>query len=276
MILWWVLRSSVIWIISLLHFMLAGSIIILMTLFRTRRELEPVLRIFTRNILLLAGVRHQIRYSPGFQTDRAAMFICNHVNIFDPMVVHRGVPQMLRGMQLASHFRLPVYGWLATHSGNIPVPKSRGKAELHELLARLKSSIDAGISIVVFAEGHRTRDGHVAEFQRGIFNMAREAGLPIIPMSITGSYEFKRYNSLMLKPATITVWLHDSVETAGLDRADLDALRGRVHETVSRPVEEALRGDQVSPELAGYTLVHSVSEILAVDRNESQRPVPSA
>lgn len=274
--LWWVLRSTVLWIVSLAVFPITGLVLLITMLFRSPRQVDSVLRFFARFTLKLAGAGLRIRYSTDFDPDRTAIFICNHVNVFDPMAVISAVPQHMRGMELESHFHFPVYGSVIRRCGNIPIPKKRGRAELRELTARIKAAFEAGVSIVVFAEGHRTRDGHVAPFQKGIFNLARDLGMPIIPMSLTGTYELKRYDSLLLKPATITVWLHSTVEMSGVERGDMDALRGRVHETVSRPVEQALSGDPWSPELAAYTEVRLASEIPITVSSDQQASVPSS
>jgi len=270
----WVLRSILLWTVSLGHFLVVGVPLALWGILVPTRFMDRPVRWFFRNVLRLVGTRMTVRFTPDYDPKTPALFICNHVNIFDPMVVLTAVPQQLRGMELASHFKIPVYGWLAHKGGNIPVPSKRGKAEVMELSRRLKASLDAGVSIIVFAEGHRTRDGHVAPFKRGIFNMARDWGIPIVPMSITGSYELKRYNSMMLKPASITVWLHDRVQTAGLAREDMDALRGRVHETVSRPVEEAIRGGAWSPELAAYRQARNADKVSAM-QSKHRAPIPS-
>lgn len=263
------------WTISLVVFPFTGITLVIASLFKSQHELDSTLRFFTRTTLMLAGARLRIRYSANFEAGKTAIFICNHVNIFDPMAVITAVPQHMRGMELESHFRIPIYGAVAQRCGNIPVPAKRDRAAIREMRQRMKAAYEAGLSIVVFAEGHRTRDGHVAPFQRGIFNMISDLGIPIIPMSLTGVHELKRYNSMLLKPATVTVWMHDTIETAALGRSDMDALRGRVHETVSRPVEEALLGKQWSPELAAYAEVRSSKEIPVVDRTAQQTSVPS-
>jgi 1-acyl-sn-glycerol-3-phosphate acyltransferase len=264
---WWTLRSTVLWILSLVHFLVVGLPLTLWGFLVPTRYMDRPVRWFFRNILRIVGGRTQVRYVANYDAQTPALFICNHVNIFDPMVVFVSIPQQVRGMELASHFKIPVYGWMATKGGNIPVPSKRSKADVVELSRRIKESLDAGVSIIVFAEGHRTRDGHVAPFKRGIFQIARQWGVPIVPMSITGSYELKRYDSLMLKPASITVWLHERLQTAGLRKEDMDALRGRVHETISRPVEEAIRGGAWSQQLAAYRRARYAEDVSA-NRNE--------
>ncbi len=78
---------------------------------------------FFRNILRLAGARFEVKRAPGFDPDADRLiFICNHVNLFDPFVIYSAIPQFLRGFELESHFKIPVYGWMMGRFGNIPVP----------------------------------------------------------------------------------------------------------------------------------------------------------
>ena len=157
-------------------------------------------RLFFRNILRLAGAKLEVRVAPGFDPQRTSLFICNHVNIFDPFVVYSAIPQFLRGFELESHFKLPIYGWMMGWFGNIPVPDVPSREGLAIMTERAKAAFDSGISLIAFAEGSRTRDGHVHEFKKGIFSLAQKFGVPIVPTSIVGSYEFFRTGNWMLTP----------------------------------------------------------------------------
>ncbi len=106
---------------------------------------------------------------------------------------------------------------------------------------RAKAALDSGISLIAFAEGSRTRNGHVREFKKGIFNLAQKFGVPLVPMSIVGSYQFFRTGHWMLYPGKITVYLHDTIDTSQISRADVDTLRRRVQTIVAAPVEESLK-----------------------------------
>ncbi|MGH7836323.1 MAG: lysophospholipid acyltransferase family protein, partial [Candidatus Binataceae bacterium] len=106
---------------------------------------------------------------------------------------------------------------------------------------RAKAALDSGISLIAYAEGSRTRDGHVQPFKKGIFGMAQKFGAPVTPVSVVGSFDFFRTGHWMLHPGKITVYLHDTIDTSRLERSDVEALRQRVQAIVSVPVEEALR-----------------------------------
>jgi len=101
-----------------------------------------------------------------------------------------------------------------------------------------KETLDKGVSLIVFAEGTRTIDGRVGPFNPGAFRMAVQFGYPIAPMSIVGAYEFSRKGSWLLHPSKITVYMHETVETEELGKDDVQLLMNRVHEIVSRPIDQ--------------------------------------
>jgi 1-acyl-sn-glycerol-3-phosphate acyltransferase len=111
---------------------------------------------------------------------------------------------------------------------------------------RAKAALDADVSLIAFAEGSRTRDGHVKEFKKGIFNLAQKFGVPIVPMSIVGSYQFFQTGNWMLYPGKMTVYVHDTIDTSKILRGEVDALRLRVQEIVAAPVEQSLKANPPS------------------------------
>jgi 1-acyl-sn-glycerol-3-phosphate acyltransferase len=236
---WLTLRSLILWAVSGIHFAIVGTFLIALGALIDPRKNDWPQRFFFRNILRFAGVAFQVRRAPGFDPARTSIFICNHVNIFDPFVVYSAIPQFLRGFELESHFKLPIYGWMMGRFGNVPVPVGRSREGLELMTRKAKAAIDSGVSLIAFAEGSRTRDGRVQPFRKGVFRLAQKFGTPIVPVSIVGSYQFFQTGNWMLHPGKITVYLHDTIDTAQVERAAVDELAERVHAIVSAPVEES-------------------------------------
>jgi 1-acyl-sn-glycerol-3-phosphate acyltransferase len=234
------IRSAVLWAISGVHFALTCIFLIFLAIFIDPRKNDWPQRIFFRNILRLAGARFEVQRSSGFDPDRTSLFICNHVNLFDPFVIYSAIPQFLRGFELESHFKIPIYGWMMRRFGNIPVPDTPGREGLEIMRNRAKAAFDSDISLIAFAEGSRTRDGHVQEFKKGIFGLAQKSGIPIVPVSLVGSYQFFQTGNWMLYPRKIVVYLHDTIETKDIGRSRVDELRRQVQEIVAGPVEADL------------------------------------
>jgi 1-acyl-sn-glycerol-3-phosphate acyltransferase len=240
-----IVRSALLWAASGIHFAVVGTILILLGAVVDPRKNDWPQRAFFRNILRLAGARLEVRRAPGFDANRTSIFICNHVNLFDPFVIYSAIPQFLRGFELESHFKVPVYGWMMSRFGNIAVPDAPSREGLEIMTQRAKAALDSGVSLIAFAEGSRTRDGHVQPFKKGIFSIAQRFGIPIVPVSIVGSYQFFQTGHWMLHAEKITVYLHDTIDTGQIARADVDALRQGVREIVSTPVEESLQENPV-------------------------------
>jgi 1-acyl-sn-glycerol-3-phosphate acyltransferase len=236
-----VVRSLLLWTVSGIHFGVVCTFLVFLGIFVNPRKNDWPQRAFFRNILRLAGVGLEVKRAPGFDANRTYVFVCNHVNIFDPFVIYSAIPQFVRGFELESHFRIPIYGWMMGRFGNIPVPDNPSRESLEAMTKRAKLALGSGVSLIAFAEGSRTRDGHVHEFRKGIFRLAQQFGTPIVPMSIVGSFQFFQTGNWMLYPGKITVYLHDAIDTSSLDRATLDELRERVRQIIARPVEESLQ-----------------------------------
>jgi 1-acyl-sn-glycerol-3-phosphate acyltransferase len=239
-------HSIILWILSGLHFFTVCTFLVFLGIFIDPRRNDWPQRFFFRNILRVAGVRFEALYSPGFDRQRTSIFICNHVNIFDAFVIYSAIPQFVRGLELDSHFKIPAYGWMMRRFGNIPVSRGGGPSQFKRTLEQVRSHIQNGISVIVFAEGTRTLDGHVGPLQKGAFIIAHQIGAPVVPMSICGSYQFNRKGDWMLYPSKITVYLHDTIETRDVPRAELDNLIERVHHIVSEPVDVSVATHPVS------------------------------
>ncbi|MGC1482913.1 MAG: lysophospholipid acyltransferase family protein [Candidatus Acidiferrum sp.] len=234
-----VLRSAFLWILSGLHFFLVAPTLVFLGIFLDPHRHDWLQRGFCRRIVFLSGAGLQIIRSPGFDPHRTCFFMVNHVNLFDPFMLYCAIPQYVRGWELESHFKIPAYGWLMKRFGNVPVPDVRRPSDLKRMWRLTQDAIDGGTSLIIFPEAKRSRDGHVDQFEDGGFRVAQQLGIPIVPVSLVGSVNHHRTGHWMLWPATITVHLHDTIETRGMTKREVSALRERVREIISAPVEAA-------------------------------------
>ena len=236
---WSALRSAILWVISGLHFFIVVPVLIFLGVFLDTRKHDWLQRGLCRRIAFLSGARVDVQRYPGFDPNRTCIFMSNHVNLFDPFMLYCAIPQFVRGWELESHFKIPAYGWLMKRFGNVPVPNIRRPSDLKRMWRLTQDAFNGGTSLIIFPEAKRTRNGHVDQFQDGGFRVAQQLGIPIVPVSLVGSFQHHRTGHWMLWPATITVHLHDIIDTKGLTKEDVPALRDRVREIIAAPVEEA-------------------------------------
>jgi 1-acyl-sn-glycerol-3-phosphate acyltransferase len=234
------LRSALLWVLSVLHFFIAAPILVFLGIFLDPRKHDWLQRDLCRRVAFFSGTRVEVRRSPGFDSQRTVFFMVNHVNLFDPFLLYCAIPQFVRGWELESHFKIPAYGWLMKRFGNVPVPDVRRPSDLKRMWRLTQDAIDRGTSLIIFPEAMRTRDGHLNPFQDGGFRVAQQLGVPIVPVSLVGSFQHHRTGHWMLWPAKVTVVLHDMIDTKGLTKEDVPALRERVRQVISTPVEASL------------------------------------
>jgi 1-acyl-sn-glycerol-3-phosphate acyltransferase len=244
---WFALRSAILWFLSALHFFIAAPMLVFLNIFLDMRKHDWLQRGFCRRIAYLSGARVEVRRSPGFDPHRISFFMVNHVNLFDPFILYCAIPQLVRGWELESHFKIPAYGWLMKRFGNVPVPDVRRPSDLKRMWRLTQDAINRGTSLIVFPEAKRSRNGHVDEFQDGGFRLAQQLGVPIVPVSLVGSFNHYRTGRWMLRPATITVYLHDTIDTKGLSKEDVPAVRDRVRQIIADPVEASLNDLETWP-----------------------------
>ncbi len=231
-------RSITRWSASVIFFFPVCSFLVLLGAFVDPRRNDRPQRWLFRNLLRVAGVDFEVKYAPGFDRQRTSFFVCNHVDIWDAFIIYSAIPQFVRGLEHESHFKIPAYGWMMRRFGNVPVPPEGNLAKYKQMVKLTKETLDRGVSLIVFAEGTRTLDGRVGQFSPGVFRMAIQFGYPIVPMSIIGAFEFSRKGDWKLFPSKITVQMHDTIETAGLSKNDVEALMNRAQAIVARPVDD--------------------------------------
>lgn len=247
-----VVRSASLWALSLIHFFLAAPVHVFLNLFLDMRKHDWMQREFCQRVAFLSGARVRVVRAPGFDPKRVSFFMVNHVNIFDPFILYCAIPQLVRGWELESHFKIPAYGWMMKRFGNVPVPDVRRPSDLKRMWRMTQEAIERGTSLIIFPEAKRTRDGRLNEFQDGGFRLAQQLGVPIVPVTLAGSFEHHRTGHWMLWPATVTVYLHDTIETKGLKKEDVPALRDRVREIIAAPLRPSSDAEHAA--LAGARL----------------------
>lgn len=116
------------------------------------------------------------------------VFVANHQGPYDIFLVYGFLGRSFRWMMKKSLRNIPLVGKACESAGHIFVDKSGPKA-IHRTYEQGRKVLQNGVSLVVFPEGARTFTGHMAKFRRGAFLLADELQLPIVPVTIDGSFD---------------------------------------------------------------------------------------
>ena len=187
-------------------------------------------------ILKTTRVRVDVRGLEQLVPGRTYVFVSNHQSIYDIPILFWSLPFQLRIIAKESLGRFPFLGWHLRRTGHMLVDRSRpDRAAIFRWAGSLTTN---GLSLIVFPEGTRSRDGRVMRFKGGSFYLALEAGLPIVPLSVTGSRHVMLKGRLATYPGDVQLTVHAPIDTSSLAGTDPRAFGERVRQIVS-PVAES-------------------------------------
>ena len=191
-------------------------------------------RMWSRLILKTTGVHLDVHGLDRLDPGRTYIFVANHQSIYDIPILFWALPFQLRIIAKESLGRLPFLGWHLRRTGHMLVDRRHPGRAVFGWASQLMSR---GLSLVVFPEGTRSRDGRVAPFKGGSFYLALEAGLPVVPLSVIGSRHVMLKGRLATFPGRVKLVIHDPIETAGLDRSHARSLAERVRQVLAPDAE---------------------------------------
>ncbi len=198
-------------------------------------------RLWAWLILATTGVRVRITGGDRLVPGTTYVFVSNHQSIYDIPVVFASLPFQLRIIAKESLAAFPFLGWHLRRTGHILVDRRHPeRTNIFQHAARL---LRDGLSLIVFPEGTRSVDGRVARFKGGIFLLAIEADLPVVPLSVVKSRHVMKKGRLMVRPGAVDLVVHDPISTASMTRHDARTLA----EQVRRIVAADVRPDQQDP-----------------------------
>ena len=124
----------------------------------------------------------------SFDKDTSYVFVANHQGAYDIFLVCGFLGAEIRWMLKRSLEKIPFVGIGARKAGYIYVDKGNPGA-VRSTYRRAEKVLQGGASLMVFPEGSRTKTGRINRFKKGAFALADELQLPVVPMTINGSYD---------------------------------------------------------------------------------------
>jgi 1-acyl-sn-glycerol-3-phosphate acyltransferase len=178
----------------------------------------------------LAGVKIVVRGREHVQPGQNYIFMSNHVSNLDAPVLIPSIPGRCSALVKKELFRMPILGTGMRVTDLVPVDRSDREAAIESVNAAIRV-LRRGLHMVVFIEGTRSDDGRVLPFKKGPFHLAIDSGVPIVPVTLLGTFEAWPKTRFALRPGTATVIFHPPVDPRSY--ADRDALMQAVSDTIA-------------------------------------------
>jgi 1-acyl-sn-glycerol-3-phosphate acyltransferase len=202
-----------------------GTLSILSTFFDKRgRAAHWCARAWSWMILSTTGVEVRVSGLDQVTAGETYVFVSNHQSIYDIPVIFASLPFQLRIIAKESLGRFPFLGWHLMRAGHLLVDRSN--PDRSGILKRWRHLVADRISLVIFPEGTRSRDGAVGRFKAGSFLLALEAGLTIVPVTIQGTVHVMTKGRLMTCPGQVALLVHPPIPTPRIENPTIADARG--------------------------------------------------
>lgn len=143
---------------------------------------------------------------PEVKQNTSYVFVANHQGAFDIFLIYGFLGRNFKWMMKKSLRKMPFIGKASEAAGHIFVDKS-GPKKIYATIQRARSVLKDGTSLVIFPEGSRSFTGHMGFFRKGAFQLADELQLPVVPLTISGSFNIlpRTGKYLTWHPMTLTI-----------------------------------------------------------------------
>jgi 1-acyl-sn-glycerol-3-phosphate acyltransferase len=202
---------------------------------------RPTFRKFTRfwAEVLAGGWGLTVRAHGINQLDprRPYVFMANHMSFVDIVALFVALPIDVGFLAKTELRRVPFLAQAMIAGGHVFIDRKRHESAVNSLSAAARAVREGDTSLVIFPEGTRSRDESVKPFKTGGFHLARQAGVPIVPVGLRGTREIMSRDELVIHPGSVEVHVGAPIDPgAFVGIQDLSAhVRAQIAELAGMP-----------------------------------------
>jgi 1-acyl-sn-glycerol-3-phosphate acyltransferase len=218
-----------------------GSIAVIISFFtRTGNPVHKVARIWARGILFVSRIKVTVNGLANIDPTQSYVYMSNHQSNFDIPVLLAYLPVQFRWLAKAELFKIPIFGRAMRGAGYVKIDRFNQEAafeSLNEAARKMKN----GVSIMIFPEGTRSRDGNIRSFKKGGFIMALDAAVPIVPVVLKGTWTIMDKSSLRINTGEVSLNIETPIATTDYTRENKDDLIKSVRAVISEGFEKGIK-----------------------------------
>ena len=238
-----IIHTPVIYLWTILSTVILGLLVIAVSFFTKKGIMvHYIARVWGKGILWASGIQVTTR---GFDTglmDRSCIYMSNHQSNYDIPVLYSGLPVQFRWLAKAELFKIPLFGRSMRSAGYISIDRSNRKSAFQSL-KKAAEMIRNGTSVMIFPEGTRSGDGILLPFKKGGFVLAVDAGVPIVPIRISGTHNIMPKGRLLISRGKVRIDVGKPIQSADYTRKTKDDLMEQVRAAMSELSTDRMEGD---------------------------------
>lgn len=232
-------RTILTWVVGVIATVIGAiALLVLAMVNPTSPAIESVIRWWSRSWLVASGTRLNVEGQENIVPDRSYIVVSNHLSTLDIMVSFLAVELPIRYLAKKELFRIPLFAQAMRAIGIVEVDRAARSAVHNSVNRQTRDLLATKRSLIIYAEGTRPRDGVMTPFKKGAFTMAIASQLPVLPLTIHGTYEAAVPGKPWFRGGPVTAIIDPPIETEGMASADVDSLRNQVHEIIAKRITD--------------------------------------
>jgi 1-acyl-sn-glycerol-3-phosphate acyltransferase len=178
----------------------------------------------------LSGIRARTVGREQLEDGRAYLFMSNHASNLDPPVITSLLGRRIAIIAKKELFKIPLFGRAMRDASFVAVNRASPRSAV-ESVNNAAHVLQSGLGMLVFPEGTRSPSGRLLPFKKGPFQLAMEAGVPVVPITTVGSHEAWPKGTMALHAGEIVVHFHAPIDPRqfATKEALLAAVRAAIH-----------------------------------------------
>ena len=157
------------------------------------------------------------------------VIVSNHQSLYDIFALYGWLGIDFKWVMKVELRKVPVIGIACEKLGHIYIDRSNTEAAIRTIRDARTKVVD-GTSVIFFPEGTRSRDGRLKAFKKGAFKMAMDLGIPLLPVTITGTYDILPPKTINLFPGRARMIIHPPIQIDDFESMDLRTLMDTTRE----------------------------------------------
>lgn len=202
---------------------------------------HKVAGIWARSILAASPFEVTVKGLSNIDPGKSYIYMSNHQSNYDIPILLGHLPVQFRWLAKIELFRIPLFGYAMKRAGYICIDRSNRESAF-ESLKKAAGIVRDGVSVMIFPEGTRSRDGNIGSYKKGGFVLAIESGVPILPIIIHGTFSIMPKSRLLIKPGKAILEIGKPVETSGYTKEIKDELMEKIRNIMCESIDKERKG----------------------------------
>ncbi len=196
-------------------------------------------RLWARAIIRTSLLRVEVHGQENIPSSTSCVFTANHQGAYDIFLICGYLKAEIRWMLKRSLEKIPFIGIGCRHAGYIFVDKGAKAGKTRATYRQAENALKDGASVMMFPEGARTPDGHIKPFKKGAFLLADELQLPVVPMTINGSFEVlpRHRDGNFIRRHTLSLTIHKPILPLSKGSDNVQRLMEESYKAISSATE---------------------------------------